>query len=238
MLHASKHTSCYSPFGVALSGRAYSSDRYRHGVQGQERDDELKDEGNSINFTYRMHDPSLGRFFAVDPLVGEYPFYSPYTYSGNRVIDMIELEGLEPIRPEQATNMRQMSRPQLDNIISCPEYKASPAGNTPTGVMYSVSNHRDEGRQTNGKVVSPSSTTNISIIDVNGNIVRTLNFIQDPLNNTELNAYFTLMPGAAFRQVAFYKFAPVVVPSLKLQNGIPNPMPTATDGIGGKTIRP
>ena len=44
-----------------------------------------------------MHDPRVGRFFAVDPLTGKYPFYSPYQFSGNRVIDAIELEGLEPI---------------------------------------------------------------------------------------------------------------------------------------------
>ncbi len=43
-----------------------------------------------------MHDPRIGRFFAVDPLTGKYPFYSPYAFSGNRVIDAIELEGLEP----------------------------------------------------------------------------------------------------------------------------------------------
>ncbi|TRX09649.1 HNH endonuclease [Flavobacterium gawalongense] len=43
-----------------------------------------------------MHDPRVGRFFARDPLFKEYPFYSPYAFSGNRVIDKVELEGLEP----------------------------------------------------------------------------------------------------------------------------------------------
>ena len=72
------------------------SDAYRYGFQGQERDDEVKGEGNSHNYKYRMHDPRLGRFFATDPLEIKYPYYSPYQFSGNRVIDMIELEGLEP----------------------------------------------------------------------------------------------------------------------------------------------
>jgi hypothetical protein len=49
-----------------------------------------------LNYTYRMHDPRVGRFFAVDPLTKKYPYYSPYTFSGNRVIDAIELEGAEP----------------------------------------------------------------------------------------------------------------------------------------------
>ena len=42
-----------------------------------------------------MHDPRLGRFFAVDPLSPEYPWNSPYAFSENRLIDAIELEGLE-----------------------------------------------------------------------------------------------------------------------------------------------
>ena len=36
---------------------------YRYGFQGQERDDEIKGKGNSVNYTYRMHDTRLGRFF-------------------------------------------------------------------------------------------------------------------------------------------------------------------------------
>ncbi|NUY82715.1 hypothetical protein HUK80_17565 [Flavobacterium sp. MAH-1] len=49
-----------------------------------------------------MHDPRVGRFFAVDPLEKKYPWYTPYQFSGNRVVDMVELEGLEPDEPDQA----------------------------------------------------------------------------------------------------------------------------------------
>lgn len=44
-----------------------------------------------------MHDPRLGRFFAVDPLAPKYPHNSPYAFSENRLIDGIELEGLEVV---------------------------------------------------------------------------------------------------------------------------------------------
>jgi RHS repeat-associated protein len=71
------------------------SDAYRYGFQGQERDDEVKGEGNSYNYKYRMHDPRLGRFFAVDPLSRQYPHNSPYAFSENSTIAFIELEGLE-----------------------------------------------------------------------------------------------------------------------------------------------
>jgi hypothetical protein len=44
-----------------------------------------------------MHDPRVGRFFAIDPLFRKYPYNSPYAFSENRVIDGKELEGLEVI---------------------------------------------------------------------------------------------------------------------------------------------
>ncbi len=58
-------------------------------------DYEVKGEGNSINYKYRMHDPRVGRFFSRDPLEAKYSFNSPYAFSENRLIDGIELEGKE-----------------------------------------------------------------------------------------------------------------------------------------------
>lgn len=87
----------YCPFGVELDNRHGAEDeRYRRGFQGQLLDDEIKGEGNSVNYKYRMHDPRIGRFFAIDPLAPKYPKWSPYVFSGNQVIVTIELEGLEP----------------------------------------------------------------------------------------------------------------------------------------------
>ena len=82
---------------MLLPNRHGSSDKYRCGFQGQEKDDEIKGEGNSFNYKYRMHDPRVGRFFAVDPLADKYPHNSPYAFSENRIIDGIELEGLEVV---------------------------------------------------------------------------------------------------------------------------------------------
>ncbi len=90
MNNFSYHTnnSCYSSFFEVS---------YRYGFQGQEKDDEVKGDGNSVNYKYRMHDPRIGRFFAVDPLTSKYPWYTPYQFSGNKVIAFRELEGLEEI---------------------------------------------------------------------------------------------------------------------------------------------
>ena len=85
----------YYPYGMLLNNRhgSVDSDAYRYGFQGQERDDEVKGEGNSYNYTFRMHDPRLGRFFAVDPLSPEYPMLTPYQFSSNSPIGMIEIRG-------------------------------------------------------------------------------------------------------------------------------------------------
>jgi RHS repeat-associated protein len=85
----------YDPYGTAQTGRKGGDPTYRYGFQGQEMDDEIKGEGNSVNYEYRMHDPRLGRFFAVDPLAPKYPHNSPYAFSENVVINAVELEGLE-----------------------------------------------------------------------------------------------------------------------------------------------
>lgn len=83
----------YSPFGVALAARTWSEQEYRFGFQAQEQDEEMW--GGSVTYKYRVEDPRLGRFFAVDPLFAEYPWNSNYAFSENRLIDGIELEGLE-----------------------------------------------------------------------------------------------------------------------------------------------
>jgi hypothetical protein len=57
--------------------------------------DEVKGCGNSWDYKFRMHDARLGRFFAVDPLTYEYPHYTPYSFSGNKLISHREREGLE-----------------------------------------------------------------------------------------------------------------------------------------------
>lgn len=80
---------------MLVPNRTASSTAYRYGFQGQEKDDEIKGEGNSLNYKYRMHDPRVGRFFAVDPLTKKYPHYTPYSFSGNKVIAWGEIEGLE-----------------------------------------------------------------------------------------------------------------------------------------------
>jgi RHS repeat-associated protein len=69
---------------------------YRFGFQGQLKDNEWTGtEGSHLAFKYRVHDARIGRFLSIDPLTAKYPHNSPYAFSENRVIDAVELEGLE-----------------------------------------------------------------------------------------------------------------------------------------------
>jgi RHS repeat-associated protein len=85
----------YYPFGQLIDNKTWEKSTGRFGFQSQERDDEVNGKGNKVNYRYRMHDPRIGRFGAVDPLSDKYPHNSSYAFSENRVIDGIELEGLE-----------------------------------------------------------------------------------------------------------------------------------------------
>jgi len=67
---------------------------YQYKYQGQERQDELG--LNWDSFKYRNYDYAIGRFMNIDPLTEQYNTWSPYAFSGNRVIDAREIEGLEP----------------------------------------------------------------------------------------------------------------------------------------------
>ena len=81
-----------------MPGRFGSSgEQYRFGFQNQEKDDEIHGSGNSISFKYRVEDTRIGRFLSLDPLAAKYPYNSPYAFSENRVIDGVELEGLEVV---------------------------------------------------------------------------------------------------------------------------------------------
>ena len=97
---ALKNSIIHYPFGSLKPSRNASASNYRFGFQGQEVDNEVKGDGNSVNYKYRIHDPRLGRFLSIDPLFRSYPHNSPYAFSENRVIDMIELEGLETFDPD------------------------------------------------------------------------------------------------------------------------------------------
>ena len=86
----------YYPGGMQMPGRKFSTgSAYRYGFNGKENDNEVKGEGNQIDYGMRIYDPRLGRFLSVDPLFEDYPWYTPYQFAGNSPIVNIDLDGEE-----------------------------------------------------------------------------------------------------------------------------------------------
>ena len=130
---------------MTVPNRHGNTSDYRYGFQGQELDNEVKGEGNSINYKFRMHDPRVGRFFAVDPLTSVYPYLTPYQFSSNNPIGMVEIEGLEgmfsPIIPTDpdlfmTVEGREVSQQVLEAMtIDIPEGMLNGIVYTTTGVV-------------------------------------------------------------------------------------------------------
>ena len=103
---------------MLLPNRHGSSDKYRYGFNGMEKDDELKGEGNSYAFTFRMHDPRIGRFLSLDPLADEYAWNSPYSFAENKVVQFIELEGKEVGFPDLLYPVGELRDPTTEESLT------------------------------------------------------------------------------------------------------------------------
>ncbi|WP_136468690.1 RHS repeat domain-containing protein [Flagellimonas onchidii] len=82
-----------------MPGRNFDSQEYRYGFNGKEKDDEIKGEGLQYDYGFRVYDPRIGRFSSIDPMEGEYPSLSPYSYAANNPIMLIDKYGGNPEPP-------------------------------------------------------------------------------------------------------------------------------------------
>ena len=86
----------FDPFGMLLVGRNWElGNNYRYEFNGKESDTETYGESNIYDYGFRIYNPRLGKFLSVDPLMSEYPFYTPYQFAGNLPIWKIDIDGLE-----------------------------------------------------------------------------------------------------------------------------------------------
>ena len=85
----------YYPYGMQMPERILEDSLYRFGFSGQEMDNEVKGQGNNIDFGARSYDPRLGRWFNVDVLAPKYPNFTPYLGMGNNPIYFIDTDGKE-----------------------------------------------------------------------------------------------------------------------------------------------
>jgi len=82
------------PFGSVTPGRSFTSESYRYGFNGKEKDGEtVSTSGGTYDFDARIYNPSLGRWLSVDPKFKMYPAISPFVAFGNNPIYYIDPSG-------------------------------------------------------------------------------------------------------------------------------------------------
>ena len=122
-----------------MEGRSSNLGDYRYGFQGQEEDNEIN---NKYSFKFRLYDPNISRFHSIDPLTSKYPHLSSYCFSGNRVLDAIELEGAEPvtINATEGTTYSGISRKYGVSINQLTSLNSYDPKNIPIGATINLAN--------------------------------------------------------------------------------------------------
>jgi RHS repeat-associated protein len=92
---------------MAMPGRKYtvSSGAYRYGFNSKEKSDEIKGDGNSVDFGARIYDTRLGRWLSTDPLQAKFPDQTPYHFVTNNPINVIDYNGKDTIRFTRSTTV-------------------------------------------------------------------------------------------------------------------------------------
>jgi len=77
--------------GTIGSRTVSTAGNYRFGFNGMEKDDEVKGQGNSLDFGNRIYDPKLGRWLSLDKISNH--MTSKYAYVLNRPIVLRDVDG-------------------------------------------------------------------------------------------------------------------------------------------------
>ena len=103
-----------------MPSRNYSTDKYRYGFNGKEKDKDL----NSLtayDYGFRIYNPAIGKFLSVDPLAKSYPWNSVYAFAENNPIGCLDLDGLEQIYHYKITETKNGGKAiALTNMLNSP----------------------------------------------------------------------------------------------------------------------
>ena len=151
------------PASVPYQVSQFCWGEYRYTFQGQESDDEVKGAGNSINYKFRMHDPRVGRFFAGDPLFRDYPSYSSYAFSQNRLVDGVELEGLEYVHfsnTGHTVNITGMNAEKVEAIFekNSANFDSDWLDASAKNEHWKITTHKDYWKNSTGTTIDKFST--------------------------------------------------------------------------------
>jgi RHS repeat-associated protein len=90
------HEARLGSVGMIMPGRSFTSESYRYGFNGKEKDPEgMGGGGSTYDYGFRIYNPQLAKFLSVDPLFQSFPWFTPYQFAGNQPVWAIDLDGLE-----------------------------------------------------------------------------------------------------------------------------------------------
>jgi RHS repeat-associated protein len=86
-------TQDYYPFGMGMPGKSFTITNYEYGFGGQQKDNEIKGEGNSYTAPFWEYDPRIGRRWNIDPVPKT--TLSSYVVLGNDPISFVDPSGAD-----------------------------------------------------------------------------------------------------------------------------------------------
>ena len=143
----------YYAFGMLMPGRNFSSDNYKFGFNGKEKDDEVSGTGNQYDYGFRIYNPRIAKFLSVDPLTKSFPMLTPYQFASNRPIDGIDLDGLEYVSVHHYANGKvaktefyKMTDKEIKNIggTTAGIHNSVPYGPEGKGIVHNFYNEKGE----------------------------------------------------------------------------------------------
>ncbi|MBP6024920.1 MAG: hypothetical protein KA762_15125 [Ferruginibacter sp.] len=153
-----------------MPGRKFSGAKYRFGFNGKEKDNDVKGDGNAIDFGERVYDPRLGKFLSIDKYTHKQPYYSPYIYAGDKPILCIDKEGNQEIivtiyeKQNDGTLIQTSVCSMFINTIE--EAKGIERNTYKINVVYEWQEH---SKQINPQTIEYTSTKNLVSVSADEN---------------------------------------------------------------------
>jgi len=165
---------------MQMPERTYSSDKYRYGFNGKEKDKDISSL-TAYDYGFRIYNPALGRFLSVDPLFQTYSYYTPYQFGSNNPIISIDVDGLESSNDKNPV--------QISYEVKKGDTYSSISKNS--GKIISVQDLMDLNPNVNPEKLKPGQLLNLGTINLSQGQLDLLGF---DLSNWHLEDPFEKKP--------------------------------------------
>ncbi len=209
------------PVHTGLPNRHESSNEYRYGFNGMEKDDEIHNvKGSSYDFGARIYDSRVGRWLSRDAHERNYPSLSPYNFVGNSPLIFIDPDGND-IKPVDSYS-EQMLYNDFDSFYSTLKFRGSNNIKNPADFFGIVGKTSGDDYENYGKgstkITGVVLTTSLSIKEFNKRVRK----IKGYKNRKAAKSIFKMLHSEEIIQVRYLSDSP---PKTLSNDVIPYPEP-------------